>query len=61
MLASQRHPRHAVDAEILLIKSPKAEKFVYDRSLLTSTCGFGYVAWILNHTANVEICAEAVS
>ncbi len=38
MLASQWHPEHAMDAEILFIIFPQAEEFIHNPLLLASAC-----------------------
>lgn len=38
VFASQWHPQHAMDAEVLFIVFPQAEEFIHDPLLLASAC-----------------------
>ena len=60
MLASQRHPNHAGNAEILLIKLPQAEQFIDNNLLLCEAAEFRYKARFIEHCAEIEVPAKSV-
>jgi len=60
MLASQRHPNHAGNAEILLIKLPQAEQFIDNNLLLCEAAEFSHKARLIEHCAEIEVPAKSV-
>jgi len=60
MLTPHRHPIHADNAEILIVKLPEAKQLIDDCLLLASTIQLGHVSRIFDHTVDVEIQGETV-
>ena len=58
MLAPNRHPDHAVNAKILVIKLPETDQVVDNGFLRSATAKLRDVAGILSHGHCVEICAQ---
>lgn len=60
VLTSHRHPIHASRAEILIVKFPKAKKFIDDCLLLTSTTQLRHIPRVFDHAVDVEVHRETV-
>ncbi len=58
MLGPDRHPIHAVHAEILIVELPEAKQFFDNRLLLASTTQLWHIAWVLKHAERIEVHAE---
>lgn len=60
MLTPYRHPIHANNAKISIVKLPKAKKLIDNRLLLASTTQLRHESRIFDHTVDVKVQGETV-